>query len=78
MRQLKRFRLKKRENQPWVDKELLFFIANRDDLHEKAVNSKTNKDSSEWWELVNDGQKKVNTGQKKVNDGQKPNFQNLV
>ena len=39
----KKFRLRKRDNLPWVDNELTYLIAKRDKLHKIAVNSKTDK-----------------------------------
>lgn len=47
---VKKFRLRKRNSYPWVDKELSYLMLKRDKLHEIAVESKTNKlDSIEWF-----------------------------
>lgn len=45
----KKIRLKKRDHYPWVDNELLYHIALRDQLHDIAVASKRSRiDSAEW------------------------------
>jgi len=51
---VKKFRLKKRDNHPWVDTELHYHIAVRDKLHEIAVRSETigsekNRSNSNEW-----------------------------
>ena len=46
---IKKLRLKKRDNYPWVDNELHFNIALRDQLHDIAIVSKASRiDSAEW------------------------------
>ena len=48
---LKKFRLKKFDNLPWIDKEAHYYIRKKDLLHHKAVNSKTERDSVFWTEF---------------------------
>lgn len=46
---IKKLRLKKRDRYPWVDNELHYHIAIRDNLHEIATASKASRiDSAEW------------------------------
>lgn len=44
----KKFRLKKRPNLPWFDKELFYLSTKRVIAHHLAILSKTNHDSPEW------------------------------
>jgi Reverse transcriptase (RNA-dependent DNA polymerase) len=45
---IKRFRLKKKQNLPWVDKECLYFMHKRDRLHSIAVKLKSPRGSQLW------------------------------
>ena len=45
---LKKFRLRKGDNLPWIDNECLHWLLKRNQHHKKAVNSGTNRENEEW------------------------------
>ena len=48
----KKFRLKKGNNLPWIDRDCLYYITKRDISHRKAVLSGANRDSPEWQAFI--------------------------